>query len=378
MTNLFIGLMSGTSADGVDAALLETDGITVHKQARPAFTYLEYPEDVGRKIIEFKSSLYPYRGFHESSGDTDPYSSIRWFLKLEEEITQYHALAVSKLLREFGLERHEIKAIGFHGQTLWHSPKERITWQVGNGQLLAELTGIDVVYDFRRRDVAAGGQGAPLVPAYHAALSLGLPTPAAWINIGGLANVTWVGGSTSNANDIIACDTGPGNCLLDDWVRLHAGEPCDRDGKYSISGKVQESILDAMLSDSYFEKPAPKSLDRNYFSLDMLKDLSIEDGAATLAAFTALSILKTLETMPAKPEIVILCGGGSRNPVIVDMLKNSAFQIKLSEEMGFNADSIEAEAFAFLAARTLQGLPISYPTTTGSTHAVTGGVFCRA
>lgn len=357
-----LGLMSGTSLDGIDAALIKTNGELIDEFG----ACVTLPYDSGFKT-ELREAVY-------GRGD---------ILKLEHELTLKHAEAVKLLLKQANASPKEVHVIGFHGQTVTHRPHEQITWQIGDGALLAEKTGIDVVCDFRRRDVAAGGQGAPLVPLFHAALARTMDLPVAILNIGGSANVTWVGRSEHSSDelldlDILAFDTGPGNVLLNEWALKHTGVDCDRDGKLALSGKVNKPLLDAMLADAYFAKTPPKSLDRNHFSIDSLAALSKEDGAATLTEFTAAAIAMAAKHFPAAPKQWIVCGGGGHNPAIMQSLRNKFTSVSKAETMGWVSDALEAQAFGFLAVRSLKGLALSLPTTTGAARAVTGGAYYRS
>ncbi|MCH2547589.1 MAG: anhydro-N-acetylmuramic acid kinase [Alphaproteobacteria bacterium] len=357
-----IGLMSGTSLDGVDAALIKTDGQKI----------LEFGAYI---TVPFEPALYEQ--LHDAvhmRGD---------IMKIEHELTIFHALAVKSLLTKANMHADDVHVIGFHGQTVTHRPKEGITWQIGNGAQLAALTKINVVCDFRRRDVAAGGQGAPLVPLYHAALARTLQLPVAVVNIGGIGNVTWVGkseerGESIMSHDILAFDTGPGNAMLNDWVRKHTGEAYDKDGEMAQNGKVYDNIIAEFMKHPYFSATPPKSLDRNDFNITQLKNLTAEDGAATLTQFTATTIARAVEYFPALPKLWLVSGGGRHNPAMMKALSSVLPLVKPVESVGWDGDALEAQAFGFLAMRSLHNLPLSLPTTTGASHAVTGGAFYRA
>ena len=344
-----LGLMSGTSMDGVDAAIIVTDGERIERLG-PCLT-TAYPPEMRARI----------RGVLGGVGDVKG---------VAEEITRAHAGAVHELLRREGLSPGEIDVIGFHGHTVLHRPEERRTWQIGDGALLAQLTRIDVVDDFRSADVAAGGQGAPLVPVYHLALARSLERPLAVLNIGGVANVTWIGADDA----LVAFDTGPGNALIDDWMARHTGEPVDLGGATAARGQVHERALYGMLESRFFDRPAPKSLDRDDFSADAVQDLSVADGAATLTAFTAKAAALARDHFPAPARRWLVTGGGRHNATLMRMLAEALrVPVEPVEAAGWRGDSLEAEAFAFLAVRSLRGLPLSLPTTTGAPRPITGG-----
>jgi anhydro-N-acetylmuramic acid kinase len=355
-----IGLMSGTSMDGIDAAILDTDGERIHAFGPTRFApYYPQMRAALRLAIERAASI-------RAAGPLPPDIEL-----LERELTDIHANAVLALLAEANLEPRQIDAIGFHGQTLIHRAAGRTTLQIGSGQGLAAATGIDVVGDFRTADMRAGGQGAPLVPIYHAALAVAR-APVAVLNIGGVANVTFVG----RGGALLAFDTGPGNGPIDDWALEHTGKPVDEFGALAAKGRVNENVIAHLLTHAYFAKPAPKSLDRMDFALDMARNLAPEDGAATLTAFTARSIAKARDHFPEPPREWVVCGGGRHNPTLMRELR-AALQgasVITAEDAGWRGDFIEAEAFAYLAARSLRGLPISYPMTTGVARPMSGGV----
>jgi len=279
------------------------------------------------------------------------------------------------LLDKAGITKADVDLIGFHGHTIDHRPQERMTWQIGDGALLAELTGIDVVNDFRSADVKEGGQGAPLVPLFHAALVKDNEKPVAVLNIGGVANVTYI-----SENNIIAFDTGPGNAMLDDWVFQHNGKSYDEDGELSLEGNINEEALAKLVSNAYFEETPPKSLDRNHFSMDVVTALSLNDGAATLAAFTAESIALGAKFFPQEVKSWYVSGGGRHNKRIMSELSSRlSGDVHNIEDLGFDGDALEAQAFAYLAVRSIRKLPLSLPSTTGvKKSSVTGGVFCPA
>ncbi len=360
-----MGLMSGTSLDGIDAALLETDGEGVAVPG-PSLT-IAYDKET-RALL--RASLDEARGVAE--GAPMPHS-IR---EAERHLTMAHVAAVKALLAKAGLAAEAVALIGFHGQTILHRPAQRWTWQIGDGALLARLTGIDVVNDFRQSDVKAGGQGAPLVPLYHAALARksGLAPPLVLVNIGGVANVTYISGDL-----VLAFDTGPGNAPIDDWMHSHTGKPVDENGDFARGGRINEAALNTMLDNPFFAKTPPKSLDRMDFGVSAVKSLSPQDGAATLTAFTAASIAKAREHFPDPASTWIVCGGGRHNAYLMDQLRARVnAKVIVAEEAGWNGDAMEAEAFAYLAMRAKKGLPLSLPTTTGVLQPMTGGKYYRA
>lgn len=354
-----IGLMSGTSMDGIDAAILDTDGERI-----AAFGPVLFSPYAG----EMRARLREGMARAATGAAVGPLPAE--LADLERELTQAHAAAVRALLGDAGLRASEIDIIGFHGQALLHRPEEQRTLQIGSGPLMAEALGIAVVNDFRSADVRAGGQGAPLVPIYHAALAADR-APVAVLNIGGVANVTFVGRS----GELVAFDTGPGNGPIDDWALKHTGRPADIDGALASRGRVHDDVVEELLRHPYFAVPPPKSLDRLDFSLDLARNLNAEDGAATLTAFTAHAIARARGYLPTSPPAWIVCGGGRRNPFLMGQLRAALGEATVStaEEAGWRGDFIEAEAFAYLAVRSLRGLPISFPRTTGVPRPMSGG-----
>lgn len=350
-----LGLMSGTSMDGIDAALVCTDGERIEKLG-PTATQAYTPA--------FREKLRGVLGGKKKTG------------KIARELTELHAAVVKELLEVSGFKAADVAVIGFHGHTILHEPERRRTVQIGDGALLAELTGIDVVSDFRSADIAAGGEGAPLAPLYHLARTAGYERPLAVLNLGGVANVTWIG----EGNAVLAFDTGPGNALLDDWVASKTDAAFDRDGQLARQGKVDAAILNAFLEEPYFWQRPPKSLDRNAFAIKRLKKLSPEDGAATLTAFTATAVALAAERhFPSPVERWLVTGGGRRNPVLMANLRDKLnAEVVPVEFVGWNGDSLEAEAFAYLAVRSLRRLPLSLPTTTGVELPTPGGVLHAA
>lgn len=354
MMRTVIGLMSGTSMDGIDAALLRTDGEGVAEAG--AFLTVPYAEG-------FRDRL------RACLGNQDEFADIA---DVQRELTLHHADAVLALLEQAGVTAAEVDLIGFHGHTILHAPDERRTWQIGDGALLARRTGIAVVDDFRTADVAAGGQGAPLLPLYHRALATALDKPLAVLNLGGVGNITWIGADGT----VIACDTGPGNALIDDWVLARTGRAYDDGGALARAGRVDAVALERLLDNSFFDRPAPKSLDRDAFDPAPVAGLPTEDGAATLTAFTVRSVARVLPHLPQPPRRWLITGGGRRNTAIMEGLAETlGVPVEPVESVGWNGDALEAQGFAYLAVRSRLGLPLSLPTTTGVPQPLTGGRF---
>lgn len=351
--------MSGTSLDGIDLAYLETDGHQILKIG-PSL-YRPYYQD-------FRDRLSAILG---QSHITDQIKTI------EQELTDRHIEVIEDFMRDFDLTSDDIDLVGFHGQTIYHNPTERRTWQIGDSQKMANHLGIDVIGDFRMQDVEAAGQGAPLVPIYHLALvsQLACQFPVCMVNVGGVANLTYM--PSQDPEEMLAFDTGPGNALLDDWCLCHFQKSYDENGDLSNKGTENQSIIRDILSDTFFEKPAPKSLDRLQFHhhLDKLQNLSPEDGAATLLGLTVQSLLLALRRLPEMPKQIILMGGGRKNLNLVSQLKAALTEIQIQsiDDLGLNGDFIEAQAFAYLAARHMMNLPFSFPKTTGVPQSMSGG-----
>ena len=365
-----IGLMSGTSMDGIDLAMLTTDGEGLVERG-PSF-FVGYEAAFRRRIEAALEEAKRIERRDERPGDLGP---------LEREITLRHAEAVRQFLARHDGMKPEL--IGFHGQTVLHRPEQALTVQLGDGALLARGSGLPVVYDMRANDMVHGGQGAPLVPAYHAALARCLPRafrdrlPVAFVNIGGISNVTFV----PEEGPPVAFDSGPGNALIDQWVQRVGGIPYDADGAVAREGASVVPVVQQYLESPFFGRPAPKSLDRNDFTLDLAQGLELSDGARTLATVSADAILLAARHMPAPPKLWIVCGGGRKNPHIVGDLRAGAKRmgadVILAEDAALDGDSMEAEAWAYLAVRSRKGLPLTFPTTTGCRQPVTGGVLVR-
>src|SRR5471030_1779561 len=341
----YLGLMSGTSVDGVDVALIETDGETVAAQG-PASTLAYDP--LLRKLIR------------DAFGADGPSAATR---AAEQAVTEKHAEAVRQWSKKNGIELSSLDVVGFHGQTITHRPERRFTWQIGDGGALAKALGVKVVNDLRIGDVEAGGQGAPLVPVYHAALAHDLPKPLAVVNIGGVANVTWIGAR----DELLAFDTGPGNAPIDDWCVRRAGLRFDTDGALAASGKVDRGRLERFGEHRFFARTPPKSLDRGDFNDEWAEGLRVTQG-------TARSIALAARWFPAPAVQWVICGGGARNPTLMRAIAGeTGGRIVTADSLGWNGDALEAQAFAFLAVRSLRGLPLTFPGTTGVGRPLTGG-----
>lgn len=364
-----IGLMSGTSMDGIDLALVRTDG--EGRVERGPVMGVAYDAAFRKVLAHALETAKAIRRRDERPGD---------LRGVERELTLRHANAVRDFLERSGIYAQDVDFIGFHGQTVLHRPLEALTVQIGDGGLLARETGIAVVHDMRANDMVHGGQGAPLVPAYHAALAAGIAAfagqPVVFVNIGGISNLTYIGAG----GEIVAYDSGPGNTLIDQWVEAAAGIPYDAGGAVASEGGVIPALARRYLDHPFFTSDKRMSLDRNDFQPPLPEEAGLHDGARTLAHVTAAAIVKSMRHLPAEPRFVVVCGGGRLNRVIMDDLAalSPGARVAAAEDFGFNGDSMEAEAWAYLAVRSARGLPLTFPGTTGVREAVTGGVLARA
>lgn len=342
-----IGMMSGTSLDGIDVALVKTDG-----------------KDM-TELVDFKTIAYDKndrQAIRAALGQTE---SSRVTDKAADIITRKHIEAVET----FG---HAADIIGFHGQTILHDPSKKRTWQIGDPQIVAQETGIDVVGDMRQADVAAGGQGAPLLPLCHRAFASDVEKPIAILNLGGVGNITYLG---KERTDILAFDTGPANALMDDLLMEKTGMSFDLDGSIAARGTPHLDILEKWMTHPYFKRTPPKSLDRDEWDVKEAYNLSLEDGMATLAEFTIKSVLQSLSLLPDKPRMLYVAGGGRHNNFIMKRLTQEAScDVQPVESLGWNGDALEAQGFAYLAVRSLLGLTLTLPSTTGIPEPETGGV----
>ena len=355
-----IGVISGTSMDGIDVALIRSDGET-RVEAGPGATF-PYPETLAHALRAVAAS---------------PSEAEKPQVELERRVTDAHVAAVEAFLERFAVARESVELVGLHGQTILHRPRAGLTRQLCDGARAAAALKIDVVCDFRSADVAAGGEGAPLAPIYHAAITSGLERPLMVLNWGGVGNVTWLG----SRGEIVAFDTGPANAMLDDFLIRRRGVTFDADGALARRGRVDASALDKMMRDPYFERPPPKSLDRNHFAALAagVEELTDADGAATLGAFTVEATASALRQIPEAPARWLVGGGGRRNTFLMRRLaERLGVAVEPVEAIGFDGDALEAQCFAYLALRSRQRAPLSFPTTTGVPSPTTGGVFWPA
>ena len=361
--------MSGTSMDGIDLALVRSDGYKFIERGPNGF--VAYNKQTRQRIEDGLSLAKTICDRHMRPGK---------LADLERELTDLHYQAISKFLISNEIKAGEIDLIGFHGQTVLHNPGDALTIQLGDGQQLANQTGIEVIYDMRANDMEHGGQGAPLVPAYHGALFCNISTQMknekaiVFANIGGISNITYVG----NDDQLIALDCGPGNCLIDQWVNDRTGMDFDEGGAIAGRGNVVEEICSRYLNHPYFSLSLPKSLDRKDFEPLVDSNISTADGARSLARLTALTLMMSIDQLPTIPAFIIVCGGGTLNPVIMADLhalsQKIGIQVITADDATFSSAAMEAEAFAYLAIRAKLGEPLTYPMTTGCNHPVTGGV----
>lgn len=367
--NFFIGLMSGTSADGIDAALVSFDDQTIKLEH---FLEQPFPPEIIKCITEMRS---PEAKF-----------SLKEIAELNVSLGKIFADVACQLITSAKIDQKNITAIGSHGQTIFHSPdsSKPFSIQLGDPNTIAAITRITTIADFRSMDIAAGGQGAPLVPGFHETLFRDQNKTRIILNLGGIANITLLPASPDQT--IIGFDTGPANALMDDWILLKLGEPYDRDGQWGKSGKMIPDLLKEMLKDDYFLKSSPKSTGREYFNLEWLykkKGAGIdsyrsEDVQATLQHLTVQSVSRAIENLGSEVHEVILCGGGTHNDQIVSLLSDALSRITLntSVDYGINPDCIEAMAFAWLAKRRLDNLPGNLPSVTGAEKGVLlGGIY---
>ena len=349
-----LGLMSGTSGDGVDASIIQSDGD--YKYEVILDRYFKYSQKIYESIHNLKDKINNSRDLVNLSKEIQP---------IEKEITLFHAQSANEIIKEF---KSNIDFIGFHGQTIFHNSKEKVSKQLGDGKLLSQLTKRIVIYDFRKNDLKNGGEGAPLTPIFHKLIKnkYNLRTPLIILNIGGIANFT----SIDSNEKIQSRDIGPGNCLIDRWIRLNSEKRYDQDGNIAKSGKINKEILNKALK-NFKDKNNKKSYDVKDFDLSFVKRLSLKDGAATLTEYTSEILYKYLK---GAYKNIIISGGGRKNKFLLNKIeKKINYKFKLIDDFKINGDFIESQAFAYLAIRSYLNLPISFPETTGVNKPCTGG-----
>ncbi len=362
-----LGLMSGTSGDGVDASIIKTNGVDEYEVLRDE--YFEYDYNIYRDIHSLKKKIHKISHLEDFESELND---------LERKITIFHA----EIIKELKIDDEAI--VGFHGQTIYHNFKEKISRQLGNGKLLGQLTKKKIVYDFRSNDILNGGQGAPLAPVFHHLIVIknNIDLPVCFLNIGGISNITIVK-DKKNLNELFSKDLGPGNCLIDSWVRNNSNKKFDKDGNLASSGTINEIIFE-QAQELYANRESKKKLsfDTNDFDISFARGLSLEDGAATLTDFTASIIGQelSLTIINSKQQIkeVLICGGGRKNKILLKKIKENlhkTINLKLIDDYNINGDFVESQAFAFLAVRSIMKLPISFPSTTGCKHPSIGGKY---
>tara|TARA_B100000963_G_scaffold333770_1_gene326391 strand:- start:675 stop:1796 length:1122 start_codon:yes stop_codon:yes gene_type:complete len=361
-----LGLMSGTSGDGVDTSIIISNGLNEYESVEDK--YFEYDKNIYKKYIFLREKIY-------NSNDLERYKSE--LLNLERQITIFHA----KIIKDLKIPSEDI-IIGFHGQTIYHNSKENISYQLGDGQLLSQLVQKKIIFNFRKNDILNGGEGAPLTPIFHQLIASQneLLTPVCFLNIGGISNVTIVKG-LKNPNEIQSKDLGPGNCLIDGWIRKNSNKKFDKDGHIASQGKINEIILE-QAQELYVNRINKKKLsyDINDFDISFARGLTLEDGALTLTEFTAnllsIELSDYISNLNLSLNSIFLCGGGRKNKVLVEKIKqnfNTSTKLKSIDELKINGDFVESQAFAFLAIRSFKNLPITFPNTTGCNVPCTGG-----
>tara|TARA_B100000686_G_scaffold43270_1_gene45358 strand:- start:1606 stop:2736 length:1131 start_codon:yes stop_codon:yes gene_type:complete len=367
-----LGLMSGTSMDGVDASVIQTDGKSKYKAILDK--YFEYPKNIYNNLTTLRDKI-------KRSKDLKKHQ--KQIKSVEKEITIFHAKAVNEILKK---KKTNIDFIGFHGQTIFHNKAEKISKQLGDGKLLSKLTKKTVIYDFRQNDLRNGGRGAPLAPIFHQFIvkQIKVNLPVTILNIGGIANYTYI--KNYKLKDVIASDIGPGNCLIDEWIRKKTKNKFDNKGLIAKKGKIDKISLEAIdfynsqvfnyIKSGNDKNWKPKlSFDiKDFKFLDSFNELSLEDGAATLTELTSRRLDCIIHSDKEK---IILCGGGRKNNFLVEKLKKKSKKIKLIDDYGINGDFVESQAFAYLAIRSFLKLPISFPSTTGCKKPCTGGVIIK-
>jgi len=354
-----LGLMSGTSMDGVDASIIQSNGETKYNVIFNK--YFQYNEVIFKRLTDLRDKIITTKDLKNMSTEIK---------SLEREITTFHAQIVNKIIKKLKLK---IDFVGFHGQTIFHNVDEKISKQLGDGNLLSQLTKKKVIYNFRQNDLKNDGEGAPLAPIYHKLLvqqlvkNKKIKVPVIILNIGGIANMT----SVNTDYEMTSMDIGPGNCLIDKWIRINSEKNFDKDGNIARSGKIDRFILEQSLDNFYNNNVnKKKSLDTNDFDISFARGLSLENGAATITEFTAEILSKNILNNDA-----YVCGGGRKNQFLIDSIqKKIQNKIKKIDDLGIDGDFVESQAFAYLAIRSYLELPISFPETTGCKKPISGGV----
>ena len=358
-----IGLMSGTSIDGIDASIIKSDGEDTLNLIEDSF--FPYDKKIRFRIRSLKEKIAKPSDLDRNKLELND---------LEKEITLLHSYAVNKIVQKSKIKKPEINLVGLHGHTIFHSFHDKKTKQLGNGKTLSELTRLNVIYDFRKNDIKNGGHGAPLVPVFHKLLQkkLNLKTPVVFVNIGGISNLSYL----DKDNEMISFDSGPGNFLIDKLIQLKSNNKIqfDKNGEIAFSGKVNKTILDIYINDPYYKSLPPKSLDVNHFNLNPVNNIGLENSIATLSELTSTTIVDSLNFFSQKPKKIILCGGGRKNKYILERIKKKSHISTINiDEYKLNGDFIESQAFAYLAIRSLLKKSISFPDTTGVSKQSTGG-----
>ena len=367
-----LGLMSGTSADGVDASIIQSDGDNKYKLIIDK--YFEYPQVIYKNLTRLRDKI-------NNSKDLKKFS--KEIKNVEKEITLFHAKAVNEIIKK---SNFNVDLIGFHGQTIYHDIRKKISKQLGDGKLLSKLTKKTVVYDFRQNDLKNGGSGAPLTPIFHKLIinQKKIKTPTMVLNLGGIANWTLIG-KNDDGKDLHSADAGPGNCLIDQWMRKNSKHNYDKDGSTAKSGNVNKIILNRGIDNyikllteegdnSLINYEINKSYDVKDFDLSFVHGLSLKDGAATLTEYTSFIISEVINTMSGVRRILV-CGGGRKNKFLLKRIsKKLKYNLQLIDNFGIDGDFIESQAFAYLAIRSSLKLPISFPETTGVRKPCTGGI----
>ena len=366
-----LGLMSGTSGDGVDASIVTSDGIDQYSEILNK--YFEYDQKIHKNLHNLRGKILKIDDLKKNENEIN---------HLEKEITLFHAKIVNEILN---ITNKEVDFIGFHGQTIYHNPLEKISKQIGDGNLLSQLSKKAVIYNFRQNDIKNGGEGAPLAPVFHRLIvkQKKIELPVCILNIGGIANITII--SEYDNTNIFSRDLGPGNCLIDEWMRSNTKNKFDLNGEVAKNGKVNELILNQAL-DNFDDRTNQKtsSFDTKDFSLGFVRGLSLEDGAATLTDFTGkiigAALFSSLSKARGKVWKVLVCGGGRKNITLMESIKNGLpknLVIQSIDDYGIDGDFVESQAFAYLAIRSFLELPISFPDTTGCKKPTTGGVVVK-